>query len=120
MRVGAYVRIIDGPYNDQYGRVTAMDGDLGRVTVKWALAKFGPPTEVNEIFTEVVTKNEHDKKGKDISRKAREEYDKKLEKEKKKENSKEKESSNGSKKKSKSIKYVKYLLSIEKTITQDF
>ena len=104
MRVGAYVKIIDGPYKDQYGRVTAMDGDLGRVTVKWALAKLGPPTEVNEIFTEVVSKTDHDKIGKDISRKARQEYDKKLENDKKKDSSNGSEKSNGSKKKAKSIK----------------
>ena len=37
MKVGAYVRITTGPYADRYGQVKSMDGDLGRLTVKWAL-----------------------------------------------------------------------------------
>ena len=85
MRTGAFVRIIDGPHKDRYGTVISIDGDLGRVTVKWALGKFGSPTEVNEIFTEVVSKKEYDQKGKDISRKTREEYDAKQRNEKREE-----------------------------------
>ena len=77
MKNGAFVRIIDGPYKDRYGKVLSIDGDMGRVTVKWALGAHGKePTEINEIFTEVVSKKEFDEKGKDISRKAREAYDK--------------------------------------------
>ena len=93
MKIGALVKIIDGPYKDRYGKVIAMNGDLGRVTVKWALGKFGNPEEINEIFTEVVSQKEYGEKGKDISRKAREEYEKaqkKAEKENKERGSKEK------------------------------
>lgn len=93
MKIGALVKIIDGPYKDRYGKVIAMNGDLGRVTVKWALGKYGNPEEINEIFTEVVSQKEYGEKGKDISRKAREEYEKtqkKAEKENKERGSKEK------------------------------
>ena len=37
MKVGAYIRITMGPFADRYGQVKAMDGDMGRLTVKWAL-----------------------------------------------------------------------------------
>lgn len=68
MRPGAFVRLIDGPYKERYGKVLSLDGDLGRVTIKWALGKYGAPSEVNEIFTEVVSQKEYDDNGKDISR----------------------------------------------------
>ena len=42
MKVGAYVRVVGGPYEDRYGQVKSMDADLGRVTVKWALSSDGP------------------------------------------------------------------------------
>ena len=71
MKVGAYVRITMGPYADRYGQVKAMDGDMGRLTVKWALGSDGPPTEVMEAFTELVTRKQHDEIGRDISRKTK-------------------------------------------------
>ncbi|CAG5083165.1 Oidioi.mRNA.OKI2018_I69.PAR.g10298.t1.cds [Oikopleura dioica] len=69
MRKGAFVEIIDGPYKGRYGKVTSLgtDGDLGRVTVQWALGKHGEPSEVLEGFTKVVSKKEYDDCGKDIS-----------------------------------------------------
>lgn len=71
MKVGAYVRIVAGPYEDRYGIVQSMDGDLGRLKVKWALGSDGPPQEVMEGFTELVTKKQHDEIGRDISRKTK-------------------------------------------------
>ena len=47
MKVGAYVRITTGPYADRYGQVKSMDGDLGRLTVKWAL---GLGLEILKLF----------------------------------------------------------------------
>jgi len=71
MKVGAYIRIISGPFEDRYGQVKSIDGDMGRLVVKWALGSDGPPQEVMEGFTELVTKKQHDEIGRDISRKAK-------------------------------------------------
>lgn len=37
------------------------------MTVQWALGKHGPPSEVMEGFTKVVSKKVYDDRGKDIS-----------------------------------------------------
>ena len=71
MKVGAYIRIISGPYEDRYGQVNSIDGDMGRLVVKWALGSDGPPQEVMEGFVELVTKKQHDEIGRDISRKTK-------------------------------------------------
>lgn len=76
MRNGSFVKIIDGPYKDRYGKVLSIDGDLGRVTLVWALGKHDK-AEVNEIFTQVVTQKEYNENGKDISRKGKEEIERK-------------------------------------------
>ena len=68
MRVGAFVKLIDGPYKGRYGKVVSMNGDLGRVTLQWALGIYGKGAEVNEIFTELVTSAEYEKRGKDITK----------------------------------------------------
>jgi len=67
MRKGAYVEIEHGPYKGRYGKVLSIDGDMGRVTVQWALGKHGPPSEIMEGFTKVVSKKVYDDRGKDIS-----------------------------------------------------
>merc|ERR1712048_342000 len=73
-----------------------MDGDLGRVTVQWALGMYGKGAEVNEVFTELVTSTEYQKSGKDITKQTANGQEKevqddaKTEKSKKREKSKEK------------------------------
>jgi len=71
MKVGAYVRVVSGPYEDRYGQVKSINGDMGRITLKWALGSDGPPQEVMEGFVELVTKKQHDEIGRDISRKTK-------------------------------------------------
>ena len=71
MKVGAYVRVVSGPYEDRYGQVKSINGDMGRITLKWALGSDGPPQEVMEGFVELVTKKQHDEVGRDISRKTK-------------------------------------------------
>ena len=36
MRNGSFVKIIDGPYKDRYGKVLSIDGDLGSCFLKAA------------------------------------------------------------------------------------
>jgi len=90
MKVGAYVRITTGPYTDRYGQVKSMDGDMGRLTVKWALGADGPPQEVMEAFVELVTRKQHDEIGRDISRKAKAAMKRKAEQEEEKQKQAEK------------------------------
>jgi len=71
MKIGAYVRVVSGPYDDRYGQVKSINGDMGRLTLKWALGSDGPPQEVMEGFVELVTKKQHDEIGRDISRKTK-------------------------------------------------
>lgn len=71
MKFGAYVRVVSGPYEDRYGQVKSINGDMGRITLKWALGSDGPPQEVMEGFVELVTKKQHDEIGRDISRKTK-------------------------------------------------
>ena len=115
MRVGAFVKLIDGPYKGRYGKVVSMNGDLGRVTLQWALGIYGKGAEVNEIFTELVTSAEYEKRGKDITKQTANGHteepqdDPKYEKSKKREKSKEKKAKKDRKKekRAKSLKYVK-------------
>ena len=65
------MRVISGPYEDRYGQVKSINGDMGRITLKWALGSDGPPQEVMEGFVELVTKKQHDEVGRDISRKTK-------------------------------------------------
>lgn len=71
MKIGAYVRVVSGPYEDRYGQVKSINGDMGRITLKWALGSDGPQQEVMEGFVELVTKKQHDEIGRDISRKTK-------------------------------------------------
>lgn len=83
MRKGSLVKIIGGPYKGRYGKVLSLDGDLGRVTVQWALGKHGKPSELLEGFAEIVSKKEYDDCGKDISRANKSEIEKRRKKDEK-------------------------------------
>lgn len=66
LECGGYVKILDGMYKHNYGKVEGFDHDLSRIIVKLELT--GYSESLPEGVVEPVTKNEYDKNSKVLSK----------------------------------------------------
>ncbi|XP_012281720.1 G-patch domain and KOW motifs-containing protein [Orussus abietinus] len=69
---GAFVKIIAGKYNNNYGEIEGLDDDAGRLIVKLALG--GNIVSLNEFMVQAVTKDEYSKNAKVLNSSSYEKY----------------------------------------------